>query len=113
MDRLGGPIYREGGSWAGSELQETFLHAWRSRESFHGRAALRAWLYQIATNACLDFLDRHLAAPNEATPGQSRTSRCGRRAMSRAVSAPPRQCAVAGPGACLAVPDRREPRLRR
>jgi RNA polymerase sigma-70 factor (ECF subfamily) len=38
--------------------QETFLRAWNKRESFRGHAALRTWLYRIATNACLDFLDR-------------------------------------------------------
>ncbi|MEU8419626.1 RNA polymerase subunit sigma-70 [Micromonospora sp. NPDC048835] len=36
--------------------QETFLRAWRRRESFKGNATLRTWLYRIATNACLDFL---------------------------------------------------------
>ncbi len=36
--------------------QETFLRAWHKRESFKGHAALRTWLYRIATNACLDFL---------------------------------------------------------
>ena len=38
--------------------QETFLRAWDKRESFEGRASLRTWLYRIATNACLDFLDK-------------------------------------------------------
>ncbi|OLF04720.1 RNA polymerase subunit sigma-70 [Actinophytocola xinjiangensis] len=38
--------------------QETFLRAWNKRESFRGHAALRTWLYRIATNVCLDFLDR-------------------------------------------------------
>jgi RNA polymerase sigma-70 factor (ECF subfamily) len=38
--------------------QETFLRAWNRRESFEGRAALRTWLYRIATNACLDFLEQ-------------------------------------------------------
>ncbi|MFF4192665.1 RNA polymerase subunit sigma-70 [Nonomuraea sp. NPDC001831] len=38
--------------------QETFLRAWNRRESFKGHAALRTWLYRIATNACLDFLDK-------------------------------------------------------
>ncbi|PPK63819.1 RNA polymerase subunit sigma-70 [Actinokineospora auranticolor] len=38
--------------------QETFLRAWNKRESFRGDAALRTWLYRIATNACLDFLDK-------------------------------------------------------
>jgi RNA polymerase sigma factor (sigma-70 family) len=39
-------------------IQETFLRAWAKRESFQGRASLRTWLYRIATNACLDFLER-------------------------------------------------------
>ena len=44
--------------------QETFLRAWNKRESFRGHAALRTWLYRIATNACLDFLDkRHDRTP--------------------------------------------------
>jgi RNA polymerase sigma-70 factor (TIGR02960 family) len=38
--------------------QETFLRAWARRESFEGRASLRTWLYRIATNACLDFLEK-------------------------------------------------------
>jgi RNA polymerase sigma-70 factor (TIGR02960 family) len=38
--------------------QETFLRAWRRRDSFEGRAAVRTWLYRIATNACLDFLEK-------------------------------------------------------
>ncbi|GAA1958859.1 RNA polymerase subunit sigma-70 [Amycolatopsis minnesotensis] len=38
--------------------QETFLRAWHKRGSFKGHAALRTWLYRIATNACLDFLEK-------------------------------------------------------
>ncbi|GAA4985188.1 RNA polymerase sigma-70 factor (ECF subfamily) [Nonomuraea thailandensis] len=44
--------------------QETFLRVWNKRESFKGHAALRTWLYRIATNACLDFLDKR----NDRTP---------------------------------------------
>ncbi|TMD12518.1 MAG: sigma-70 family RNA polymerase sigma factor, partial [Chloroflexi bacterium] len=37
-------------------VQDTFVRAWRSRDSFEGRAAVRSWLYRIATNVCLDTL---------------------------------------------------------
>ena len=37
-------------------VQDAFVRAWRSRESFEGRSSLRSWLYRIATNVCLDGL---------------------------------------------------------
>ena len=52
--------YRMLGSLVESEdlVQETFLRAWRKRASFRpdGPSSFRAWLYKIATNACLDVL---------------------------------------------------------
>jgi RNA polymerase sigma-70 factor (TIGR02960 family) len=39
-------------------VQETFLRAWRGRETFDGGSQFRAWLYRIATNVCLDVLRR-------------------------------------------------------
>ena len=39
-------------------VQETFLRAWRARDTFDGSALVRAWLYKIATNVCLDAIRR-------------------------------------------------------
>ncbi len=52
--------YRMMGSVQDAEdmVQETFLRAWRRRETHEGRASFRAWLYKIATNVCLDNLKR-------------------------------------------------------
>jgi RNA polymerase sigma-70 factor (ECF subfamily) len=39
-------------------VQETMLKAWKRLDTYEGRASFRAWLYKIATNSCLDFLDQ-------------------------------------------------------
>jgi RNA polymerase sigma-70 factor (ECF subfamily) len=44
-------------------VQETYLRAWRGREGFEGGPMLRAWLYRIATNVCLDMLRRSRRQP--------------------------------------------------
>ena len=49
---LGSPFEAE------DAVQETFLRAWRSRESRRSGTSTRAWLYRIATNVCWDALDR-------------------------------------------------------
>ncbi|MFY1577145.1 RNA polymerase subunit sigma-70 [Verrucosispora sp. WMMD703] len=64
--------YRMLGSFEDAEdtVQETFLRAWRRRETFAGRSSFRAWLYRIATNACLDLLAK--CRPEPATGGEVR-----------------------------------------
>ena len=53
-------------------VQETYLRAWRSLESFAGRGSLRAWLYRIATNTCLNALATrkvaHRLLPDQHSP---------------------------------------------
>jgi RNA polymerase sigma-70 factor (ECF subfamily) len=58
--------YRLLGSFEEAEdlVQEAFLRAWRRRETYEGRASVRAWLYRIATNACFDALDKRPRRPS-------------------------------------------------
>jgi RNA polymerase sigma-70 factor (ECF subfamily) len=43
---------------ADDALQDTLIRAWRGLPGFDGRSALSSWLYRIATNACLDLIER-------------------------------------------------------
>lgn len=49
-------------------LQETLLAAWRGLDGFEERSSLRAWLYTIATNRCLNVLRDGARRPQERRP---------------------------------------------
>ena len=51
-------------------VQETYLRAWRSQDTFEGRSSMRTWLYRIATNCCLTALQSRGRRPMPSGLGQ-------------------------------------------
>src|SRR5581483_10079287 len=58
-------------------LQETLLAAWRGLDQFEGRSSVRAWLYRIATNRCLNALRDAKRRPLEVYADFPQPSRMG------------------------------------
>ena len=48
--------------------QETMLRAWRALDRFEPRASLRSWLLRIATNVCLNEIERRPRRPEPVDP---------------------------------------------
>ena len=61
-------------------VQETLLAAWRGLAGFEERSSVRAWLYRIATNRCLNALrDSGRRQPPDRPPGRPEPTRCAAR----------------------------------
>lgn len=58
-------------------VQETLLRAWRASGRFEGRAPLRAWLYRIARNVCLDALGHAARQPIPVEDVPQHVDACG------------------------------------
>jgi len=78
---LTGYCYRMLGSGSEAEdaVQETMVRAWRSADRLQDRAALKAWLYRIASNVCFDILQsaQRRAQPMDMGPSSAADSALG------------------------------------
>jgi DNA-directed RNA polymerase specialized sigma24 family protein len=90
-------------------VQESYLHAWHSFESLEG-GSFRAWLYRIATNACLNALESRKSSRESvrlrhpggaAAPARDAPERLDRLHQQRTAAGPrnPRQALSAGAAA--------------
>ena len=72
--------YRMVGSFDEAEdlVQETLLRAWRKRQTFEGRSTIRAWLYRIATNVCIETIRRRTRRPVIDDAGRARLAQIPR-----------------------------------
>src|SRR5918998_4214276 len=72
---LTGYCYRMIGSGSEAEdaVQETMVRAWRSADKLEARGALKAWLFRIANNVCLDMLQsaQRRAVPMDLGPASN------------------------------------------
>ena len=91
--------YRMLGSLQDAEdaLQDTLLAAWRGLAAFEGRSSLRTWLYQVATNRCLNILRANRRRPVvNLAPPRRRDSRAESHRRGDLARALPRRAARVG-----------------
>src|SRR4051794_39744150 len=67
------------GSEAEDAVQETLVRAWRNADSLQERAALKSWLYRIASNVCFDMLQgpQRRAQPMDLGPASAADAALG------------------------------------
>jgi len=81
VDRYGRYLFRVAYRLTGNEqdaedvVQESFLRAFRSLESYDGRAAFSSWLFRIAHNYSLDLLRVRNARPTASLTDQEGEAR--------------------------------------
>src|SRR3954467_14890778 len=78
---LTGYCYRMLGSGSEAEdaVQETMVRAWRAADTLEAQAALKSWLYRIASNVCFDMLQgpQRRALPMDMGPASAADARWG------------------------------------
>ncbi|ADB50908.1 sigma-70 family RNA polymerase sigma factor [Conexibacter woesei] len=78
---LTGYCYRMLGSGSEAEdaVQETMVRAWRAADRLEARAALKSWLYRIASNVCFDILQssQRRAQPMDLGPSSNADAALG------------------------------------
>ena len=90
---------------ASDVLQETFINIYKGLPSLREKAALRSWVYRIATNECIRFLSRRkeqalteenafLAEQLESSPGVDLSDRAALRFQKALLSLSPQQRTV-------------------
>jgi RNA polymerase sigma-70 factor (ECF subfamily) len=100
---LTGYCYRMIGSGSEAEdaVQETMVRAWRAADKLQARGALKAWLFKIANNVCLDMLQsaQRRAQPMDLGPAQDAGAALGTPLVESAWVRPIADAAVISPEA--------------